>query len=316
MKILILVWFFIISYFSCGQDTIQFLSKNPFSFKDIINGLDAQPPQDVYGVLKMPEKEPNKIEYPLIIAVAGSDGWSAHHYEYLKMYRSHGIATFELCSFQSRGVKSTVGTQTEVTTAMMIYDAYQAINLLAKYEKIDTKNIAITGWSLGGGVALFSAWEPLKNSINSDAQFSAYLPIYPPCIVVPKTLDFGNNPIHILIGELDEWTPADACLELLNSIPNKINIDLTIYPNAHHSFDRDQPIETKENGYILTNCRFILDDHGSVLMNLWGIPMTTPFLQKVGLALCAKRGPKYGGNPVAKRSAMITAKDFMITHLK
>ena len=95
---------------------IYFDSANPFSFKDIITNLDNQPPQKIFGVLKMPTRFNEKNKYPVIIAVAGSNGWSDHHYEYLAMYRQNGIATFELCSFQSRGISSTVGTQVEVTT--------------------------------------------------------------------------------------------------------------------------------------------------------------------------------------------------------
>jgi len=231
------------------------------------------------------------------------------------MYRDNGIATFELCSFQSRGILSTVGTQTQVTTAMMILDSYRAFEVLQKHVNINASKIAITGWSLGGGVSLFAAWKPLQNAINSKVVFAAHLPIYPPCIVTPTVLDFGTSPIHILIGELDNWTPADACLELVYKLQNNTNIDLTIYPNAHHSFDRETPLAVKENGYILEDCRFIMNKHGAVLMNFLSIPMTSPLLQKVGLAMCAKRGPTYGGNSIARMQALNFAKQFMNQHL-
>ena len=74
------------------------------------------------------------------------------------MFREIGFATFELQSFNSRNVKSTVGEQISVTTAMMILDAYRALDALASDARIDIGKVAITGWSLGGGVALFSAW--------------------------------------------------------------------------------------------------------------------------------------------------------------
>ena len=98
----------------------------------------------------------------------------------------------------------------------------KAVNLCNKANKI-----GITGWSLGGGVTLFSAWAPLKDAINSSVNFAAHLALYPPCIVVPEVLDFGESPIHILIGELDNWTPSDACVELVNQMGKKSNISLT-----------------------------------------------------------------------------------------
>ena len=314
-RVLQIIFFLTIPFLGFNQEKISFISANPFSFKDIITNLDNQQNQEVYGILNMPENWSKEKKYPLIIAVSGSEGWASHHYEYLQIYRDNGIATFELCSFKSRGVSSTVGTQVEVTTAMMILDSYRAFETLIKLPNIDQNNIGITGWSLGGGVTLFSAWEPLNQAINSKVQFAAHLALYPPCIVTPTILNFGNSPIHILIGELDNWTPAQACLELVNKLYNHPNIGLTIYPNAYHSFDRTTPPTVKKDGYILENCRFILREDGAVLMNFLNIPMSNPLLQKIGVGLCAKRGPTYGGNSVARIKAFDFAKNFMIEHL-
>ena len=310
----IYITFILIPFFTLSQiDTIYFTSANPFSFKDVITDLDSQEKQEVYGILRLPNEFENE-KRPVIIALAGSEGWAEHHYEYLKMYRELGIATFEVYSFKSRGVLSTVGTQIDVTTAMMVLDSYRSFEALSHHPNINSKKIGITGWSLGGGVTFFSAWNLLKNAINSDVNFAAHLALYPPCIVTPENLNFSNAPIHILIGELDNWTPAKACVDLLKLI-NKENINLTIYPEAHHSFDRNTKPIIKENGYILKDCRFKMKDNGAVLMNFLNIPMTSPFLQKIGLAGCAKRGPTYGGNQIIKTKAMNFAKEFMKKNL-
>ena len=306
---------FFIPFIILSQEKIEFISKNPFSFQDIITDLEEQEEQSVYGILKMPDDLNTDSLLPLIIAVAGSNGWANHHHEYLEIYRKNGIATFELFSFQSRGISSTVGDQTNVTTAMMVLDAYKAFEVLVKHPMIDPDKIGITGWSLGGGVSLFAAWEPLRTSINPNLTFAAHLPLYPPCIVMPTILDFGESPIHILIGELDNWTPAQACKELVEKLESDSNIGLTIYPNSHHSFDRDQGVKINKNGYILENCRFILEENGTVRMRFLNIPMNTPLLQKAGLAMCAKRGPKYGGNKEAKKASLKFAEEFMIKHL-
>ena len=147
------------------QDTITFISANPFSFKDIITDLDNQDDQEVFGVLTLPTQIDGGKKIPLIIGVAGSKDWAKHHLEYIAMYQDMGIATFELQSFKSREIQSTVGTQIEVTTAMMILDSYRAFEELSEHPNIDKNKVAITGWSLGGGVTLFSAWLPLKNAI-------------------------------------------------------------------------------------------------------------------------------------------------------
>ena len=92
---------------------------------------------------------------PLVMVVNGSIILADHHLDYMRMFREIGFATFELQSFNSRNVKSTVGEQISVTTDRIILDA------LASDARIDNGKVAITGWSLGGGVPLLSAWEPL-----------------------------------------------------------------------------------------------------------------------------------------------------------
>jgi dienelactone hydrolase len=45
-------------------------------------------------------------------------------------------------------------------------------------------------------------------------------------------------PLMILIGEADDWTPADRCREMITKArPDGAPIALTVYPGAHHAFD-------------------------------------------------------------------------------
>ncbi len=296
-------------------ERIEFNSANPFSFYHVITDLENQESQKVFGILRFPENNERK-NLPLVLGVAGSLAWSDHHLEYLKMYRDMGMATFELKSFASRDITSTVGTQVEVTSAMMILDAYKALAVLANDPRIDLNRVAITGWSLGGSVALFSAWKPLKNAITSHLSFKAHLPIYPPCIIDLESIEFSDVPIHILIGELDNWVPAAACEDLVADMKAAgAEANITVYPNAHHSFDRLKPPEVMDNGYILTDCRFRMRADGAILMNFFDIPMITPLRQKIALALCASRGPTFGGNLKARDAAFKFSKQFMAENL-
>ena len=312
------ICFFLIASLFSNEKKIEFESANPFSFEDIILYLDDQEIQKVYGTLKFPENK-NKDKYPLIIGVAGSLGWKDHHHDFLQMYRDMGIATFQLKSFESRGVKSTVGSQTEVTIAAIVLDSYRALDELAKNPKIDADKVGITGWSLGGGVSLFSGWNPVIEKIQPKNKFAAHLPFYPPCFVKPSKLDFVDAPVHILIGELDDWTPANACLELIEDLHNSSNqfnnIDITVYDGAHHSFDSNLPLTVIENGYSFKDCMFELNDEGVPLMNTLKIPMRSPMLQKLGFSFCADRGPSVGGNEIAKEKAFKFSKLFMSKYL-
>ena len=180
--IIILIFLTSQSYSQYNSEKISFRSYNPYTFSDVMSNYSNLKSQEVFGNLVIPKDSlnPNK-KYPLIVGVAGSLGWAEHHYEYLKMYQDLGYATFELNSFKSRDIESTVGEQNQVTTAAMIVDAYKALETLSNHPSINNDKISITGWSLGGAVTLFSAWLPLKRAINKDLNFASHLAFYPPC---------------------------------------------------------------------------------------------------------------------------------------
>ncbi len=301
------------SNLSDNQELIVFNSKNPFNFNDLLFRYKYLTNQKVYAVLTFPDS-PNP-KYSAVIGVAGSKGWSDHHYGYMQRYLDAGFATVTLHSFDSRDVSSTVGEQVSATTAMLVNDAYKTLKQLSNHPRIDKNNIGITGWSLGGAVALFTAWKPLKNKISPNHQFKAHLPIYPPCMVMPESLHFTDVPIHILIGEDDDWVPADACIDMVNSI-NMPNVSITTYPDSHHSFDRFHGLLKVQDSYSFTDCRLKLTDDGIVRSLNAGIPLSNSIMQKAVLAFCAERGTTYGGNKEAREHSSQFALEFMDNHLR
>jgi len=311
------LFFYVPLHAQLVKQEVTFESANPFSLSDIILNLNAQEKQTVFGQLSIPmdSLNPDK-KYPLIIGVAGSLGWRKHHLEYMEMYQQDGFATFELNSFKSRDITSTVGSQDEVTIAAIILDAYRALEKLAEHPNIDKEKVSITGWSLGGGVSLFSGWMPVKNAITTSVSFASHLAFYPPCFINPENLAFTQEPIHILIGEKDNWTPAAPCSNLIKKLEGKANIALTTYPESHHSFDSETPVTRNEKGYSFKDCLFTLTEDGDVLMNYLQLPMSSPLLQKLGFMFCVEQGVDIGGNPAARKKAFAFAKEFMHTTLK
>jgi len=322
-KILLLLIFSQIVAQETFNETIVFESRNPFSFEEVITDLDNQETQTVTGILGFPADFDAEKKYPLIIGVAGSLNWGPHHLKYLEMYRSLGFATFQLQSFDSRDVQSTVGSQVEVTSAMMILDSYLALETLSTHPNIDINRAGITGWSLGGTVSLYSAWMPLMNAINNgEFRFAAHLPIYPGCLAYPypdESMIFSQAPVHILIGELDDWVPASACTNLLDKLNESglpHNIDITIYEDAHHSFDREMELTTMEHGYTLGDCFFPMNDQGALFLSeFWNIPINSPTMQKLALLTCAGRGPTMGGNDDAREKSFKFAAVFFKKNL-
>ena len=80
--------------------------------------------------------------------------------------------------------------------------------------------------------------------------FAAAVALYPACRV---RLGGGWNglrgvyqpvaPLLILIGALDDWTPAEPCRQMVEaSRAAGFPIAIKIYPGAHHSFDSANPV--------------------------------------------------------------------------
>ena len=291
-----------------NQEIVVFDSKNPFNFYDVFHQINNIADQPVYGILTKPD---SLGVFPVIIGVAGSVGWSKHHYAYLERYVDMGFAVLSLHSFKSRSVESTVGEQLSVTIPMVIYDAFMALSKLSDDSAIDIERAGITGWSLGGGVALFTAWSPIQETISPNFKFAAHLPFYPPCMVIPEELRFTNAPLHILAGEIDDWVPAAACEEFVEAANiSGYDIGITVYPDASHSFDRSMAVVLDDDAYSFTDCRMKLSNDGVVRL-LNGFPLSSPTLQKIGLAFCADKGAHWGGNKYAREHSMNFAREFM-----
>ena len=61
---------------------------------------------------------------------------------------------------------------------------------------------------------------------------------------------------------------------------------------------------------------FKVNSKGDILMNYLNIPMSNPFLQKLGFLFCVDRGVTIGGNKDARLKSFEFANDFMIRTLK
>jgi len=106
----------------------------------------------------------------------------------------------------------------------------------------DPSRVAVLGFSQGAWQALSSVERGILEQ-TSPNKFRAAVAFYPHC------LGFKGNmtvPTLILIGELDDWTLAKECRNMVDGrddwgISRKSNqgvpIKLVVYPGAYHGFD-------------------------------------------------------------------------------
>ena len=115
-----------------------------------------------------------------------------------------------------------------------ISDAYGALAFLAGQTFVDPQRVAAVGFSKGGWVALSASESNYSFKIPSNLRFRAAVAFNPPC------RDAGARPLIptlILIGTLDEWTPAAGCSEKIDAWGTEgVPINLVVYPRVHHGF--------------------------------------------------------------------------------
>ena len=115
-------------------------------------------------------------------------------------------------------------------------DAYGALAFLARQTFVDPQRVAAVGFSQGGWVTLLVAE---ANSFKlfvrpSNLRFRAVVAFYPLCKAAVGRLVI---PTLILIGALDDWTPAADCSEKIDAWrTDGVPIEQVVYPSVHHSF--------------------------------------------------------------------------------
>ncbi|KAB2844121.1 MAG: dienelactone hydrolase family protein [Burkholderiales bacterium] len=163
-------------------------------------------------------------------------------------------------------------------------DAYAGLDWLAAQAKVDRTRVYLLGWSNGGAAVLGAVDADAAILKERKAGFRAAVAMYPGCRgFVRKSGYRPAAPLLIQIGEADDWTPAERCRELLASVPaGSGKVDLVIYPEAHHAFDRpgNKPI----------------------------------YREQVWNAARGARGATVGGHPKARAAAVEKALEFLKTH--
>ena len=247
---------------------IEYPSASPFEFHHILCKLDQAVEHPVFGSLLVPEN-PSDEPMPCVIAVHGSLNWRGHHYEHITNWLESGFCVFRIHSFDARNVYSVVEDQMSVTYAMMLADCYQALRMLSTHPRIDSERIGLAGWSLGGSVALYGAWEPIAEKLCPDGErFAAFLSFYPAAHVRPEEQRWSSKPILVLHGSEDDWVPVKFVKELIEEIsPHGANINLHIYDGAHHSFDSVEPLRFIPNAIRLDSERTVTIGKDG---NMWG----------------------------------------------
>lgn len=190
-------------------------------------------------------RPPNtKGPIPAIIALHGCGGSTrpdgrplARTTDWTDRWLAAGYAVLWPDSFGSRGLGSQCETRERtVFPRQRARDAQAAAQWLAGQPDIDTKRIALVGWSNGASTVLYAVQ---SGGPAPTPDFRTAIAFYPGCRApMARAQKEGAEwatrlPLNILIGAADDWTPAEPCRELAR----RSGVRYVEYEGAYHGFD-------------------------------------------------------------------------------
>ena len=147
-------------------------------------------------------------------------------------YAALGYALLIVDSFGPRGVAQRCLVE-HGAPVDRIMDAYGGLLYLAGLPFVDPDRIAVVGYSQGADAALVAVQ---RGGVESQfaQKFHAAIAYFPYCVDSHSAV---SVPALILIGDLDEATPAQACKEMMARRSGEgAPLRLVVYPGAHHAF--------------------------------------------------------------------------------
>jgi dienelactone hydrolase len=171
--------------------------------------------------------------FPAVVLLHSCNGASATRRSVANVVTGWGYVALFVDDYTTRGF--TEGCKTRFTEGLS--DAFGALLFLSKLPFVDTKRVAVVGFSQGAETALNIASSRLDSAFDvpGDLRFRSAVAFYPPCRGSTGRL---SMPTRIFVGDEDNTTPAKDCERFMERQTNSAaDIKLIVYPGANHGFD-------------------------------------------------------------------------------
>ena len=222
-------------------------TANPTGFHQAISAPADMQAAEIRGCVFTP---PGSGPWPVVIVVPGSLGVAPSHVFKAELLTGAGIAACVIDPFGGRGVTSTVANQAQYSFAASAWDVLATASLLRDRDDIDTARIGAQGHSRGGSAVLSAAC--MARLIDPcGASLRGVYAAYPWCGQQFERPVVGDMIVRSVIGDRDEWCLPQQVQAYMHAMRLcGCDAGFRLFPGAHHSFDRDTPVELVEDAAV------------------------------------------------------------------
>ena len=304
------------SKYKVGENRVNIVSgKFLQSYNDILSGKVPER-KIITGKLYLP-KACSSQKMPAVIIQHGSGHPKKPWYEKLsKVLNKNGIIALVPDSMTNRGITETARDQSKLSKATRLYDTFSAFRFLQDIECVEPSRIGITGYSFGGIIARDSVEKVLADKLGNGFAYKASLPVYPSCQANFKNTSPTNTKVHLLLAELDDYTPSSYCREDSKIKKSKgWNLNLTVFERAHHGFNYEWKPKYFPESWTFGDCgKTFIDDEGYEFSSKYNISTKDGWKKYIGTMArnCGRKGVTMGGSKELSKMTL----DFTIQFFK
>jgi dienelactone hydrolase len=276
-----------------GQE-VSFPSASPFSPAEFAD-LAGAPKATARATLFLPPGRHKPRSLPAVVMLHGSGGLlPAREMTYGRQFAAMGVAALAVDTYGARrqpqwGFLERI---LNITESMMIADAYAALRYLAEtHPEIDPARVALVGFSYGAMASMYAMNARIAAQLGKGLTFAGHVAFYGPCIARFADPRTTGAPLLYLYGTSDILIDRKRCDDFAGDLKKGGSaVEIVAYDGAPHQWDGGWGRRTI--GRTMDRCRLWVERDGTVRDLNTFLPMSTPFLRKAILGLCAS-GPPY-----------------------
>jgi len=189
--------------------------------------------------------------FPAVVLLHGCGGVSRSTHQWARWFRGHGYVALVVDSWHPRGFSDGCPIDApDPPPTERFDDAIGALAFLQSRSYVDPARIGAIGWSNGGVYSMAVINGPSlerarrRGVVVPEPGYMAGVGVYPGgCVSLVSQLSV--RPALILIGDVDDWTRPQPCVDLaVSQRARGADVTVVLYHGAYHYFDVEgQPLE-------------------------------------------------------------------------